>query len=78
MEINRDHHRRHLTDRDKEILRGGAPIAPCPFCGDKKPTLSSEDGTAWLSCPDCGAEGPVKDNISKAEAAWNWRGFPRD
>lgn len=58
-------------------------LLPCPFCGGTdeadKIDVEYEDDTSnliwWMAC-DCGARGPVADNIEKARKAWNKRAPP--
>lgn len=66
--------RRHLSAEDKKILQERkSSIKPCPFCGHPIPQLLESDTTAWISCIVCEADGPVRDTVSEAEAAWNDR-----
>jgi hypothetical protein len=47
-------------------------LLPCPFCG-----AEGENGhTAvwWVSCVECGADGPTADTEGEAAVAWNTRG----
>lgn len=49
-------------------------LKPCPFCGSKNLVDHGEINT-WISCEDCGAEGPLRrDDLweTKAEAAEAW------
>ena len=50
-------------------------IKPCPFCGNSYPQLLESNDTCWVSCVNikCEADGPVREDVSAAEAAWNYR-----
>ena len=50
-----------------------AELKPCPFCGGKQLSFNNAYGVCWLTCTDCGCEGP--DGYGEAEAieAWNRR-----
>jgi Lar family restriction alleviation protein len=45
----------------------------CPFCGWPAASNFAQVGVAWVTCTDCGAEGPVEDTEAEAIAAWNRR-----
>lgn len=48
--------------------------ARCPFCGSEGTTLMDlTDGTgmAWVKCLSCRAEGPKRESVAEAVAAWN-------
>lgn len=48
-------------------------LLPCPFCGNEHPTCNDQVGIAWVSCDQCEMEGPPKDFLVQAMAAWNTR-----
>ena len=74
MHVDPNDWHRHLSAEDRKILREGKRgIKPCPFCGHPIPQLLESDTTAWISCIVCEADGPVRDTVSEAEAAWNMR-----
>lgn len=50
-------------------------ICDCPFCGSSDVILCADDklsthGAYYIACCDCDAEGPRKDDIVKAGAAF--------
>lgn len=55
-------------------------LRPCPFCGSSH-VYSKNRGTAdkhWVTCRDCGTDGPFLDDESAAIAAWNRRAEQSD
>ncbi len=44
-------------------------LLPCPFCGG----VAENGKTAvwWVTCGDCGADGPTHDTEAEAAEAWN-------
>ena len=55
------------------IFDDNAELKPCPFCGNKNPTLIGHDG--WFVECSCGAAGAECDSKHKNAAirAWNRR-----
>lgn len=53
------------------------PPKPCPFCGSHyvEPSPSGEYApiARWITCRDCGADGPTADTPAEAVDAWNDR-----
>ena len=49
-------------------------LKPCPFCGvgASAEALVNFDGYHFVGC-ECGAEGPIADDMDEARAAWNKR-----
>lgn len=33
-------------------------LKPCPFCGNKKVHLKKTQEAAWVTCRECGTDGP--------------------
>lgn len=51
-----------------------ADHAPCPFCASKiSGVVTNGDDNFYLSCENCGAEGPTAPTEAEAIAAWNRR-----
>lgn len=54
-------------------------LKPCPFCGGE-PTLHQPRRAlgAWISCAQCGLEGPTETGVTDDDAArhWNTRAEP--
>ena len=74
MHVNPNDWRRYLSEEDRRILRGKKRgDKPCPFCGHPVPQLLESDTTAWISCINCEADGPVRATVSEAKSAWNYR-----
>lgn len=50
-------------------------ISRCPFCGNDKQHMGSNDvGSFWVCCEDgCGCEGPYRPSEAEAIQAWNNR-----
>lgn len=48
-------------------------LKPCPFCGGK-PTLHQPRGAlgSWISCAQCGLEGPTETGVTEVEATAHW------
>lgn len=54
-------------------------IQACPFCGSANVGLPFEDRPcSWVTCHDCGADGPLtrEANDDQAKANWNRRESP--
>ncbi len=49
---------------------GPVPVAACPFCNSDN---VENDHTIpwWVTCHDCGADGPTADTEEEAADAWN-------
>lgn len=46
----------------------------CPFCGSCEIAMSSNGfQSEFAVCGQCGAEGPARDTVAEAIAAWNTR-----
>lgn len=48
-------------------------VDPCPFCGGAGLISIGSVCHVWVTCDDCGAEGPYKETEGEAVAAWNQR-----
>lgn len=52
-------------------------LKPCAFCGGTDQEVGTNDGASWVTCADCGAQGPWHDvpghDRDGAIAAWNTR-----
>lgn len=48
-------------------------LKPCPFCGSED--VYSYD-PEWVTCPNCGAEGPPEVTCELAIKSWNCRASP--
>ena len=51
-------------------------LKPCPFCGGKAEYDNSDNGSEWIKCTECGAQGPVRSlnfTDSKVVDDWNRR-----
>ncbi|WP_316375007.1 Lar family restriction alleviation protein [Enterobacter hormaechei] len=48
---------------------------PCPFCGSGYVGIESYSNNEWffVSCHECGANGPEESMAAKAALAWNRR-----
>lgn len=48
---------------------------PCPFCGSGDVGIESYSNEEWffVSCHECGANGPEESTASKAALAWERR-----
>jgi hypothetical protein len=47
------------------------PIAPCPFCFDKQPALTTHLLGFQVICQNCLATGPSKISNKEATSSWN-------
>ena len=55
-----------MTTRDK--------LGPGPFCGSGRAEVTRAADARWhVSCPMCGAEGPLTDTSMQASASWDAR-----
>jgi Lar family restriction alleviation protein len=50
-------------------------LLPCPFCGGEADILKAATNICdyWVTCANCGADGPWKDTRAETIAAWNTR-----
>ncbi len=52
-------------------------LKPCPFCGSARALVTMAAAAKFVRCArldgGCGAEGPVKQTVAEAVAAWNRR-----
>ena len=80
IDVNPDDFKKHLTEKDRKILKSRVGIKPCPFCGDRTPQLLESVNTCWISCTNstCEADGPVKQSAAAAEFFWNGRENPKE
>ncbi|HCD9772891.1 Lar family restriction alleviation protein [Enterobacter hormaechei] len=48
---------------------------PCPFCGGVDVSIESYSNDEWffVSCHECGANGPEESMAAKAALAWERR-----
>lgn len=51
------------------------PTMCCPFCAHEDPVLMSDAEGTRMTCPECGAAGPIAHwaNGLDAESLWNLR-----
>lgn len=52
-------------------------IQPCPFCGFDDPyydeMITEDESFFYLTCLECGAEGPIANSPAEAGEKWNGR-----
>ena len=53
-------------------------IKPCPFCGSEDVEVFSNYGRYFVTCCDCGSEGPNKEGKEEAIKGWNQRPYDFD
>jgi Lar family restriction alleviation protein len=46
---------------------------PCPFCAGVDVDMHDGVVVFWVSCTDCGCEGPIERSARKAVSSWNRR-----
>jgi Lar family restriction alleviation protein len=53
-------------------------IKPCPFCSSEDVEVFSNYGRYFVTCCDCGSEGPNKEGKEEAIKGWNQRPYDYD
>lgn len=51
-------------------------LLPCPFCGTTWTALNISESVHWrphVECDNCGATGPMDDEVEVAIVLWNHR-----
>ena len=66
-----------IWNQREEMKKGQSekhlPTLECPFCGVANAMEQNDHGVFWITCNECGANGPLTETGDSAAQRWNHR-----